>query len=104
MPRGARRRAGLDAARAQAAAALGVDAHDVIFTGGGSEADNLALLGRLTAGGRVVTTPLEHPGGRPPPLAAAADEVAVAPVSMPMASSISTRSTACCARATGCAR
>ena len=34
---------------------------DVVFTGGGSEADNLAVLGRLAGGGRVVTTPLEHP-------------------------------------------
>ena len=40
-------RAGLDAARARAAEALGVRELDVLFTGGGSEADNLAVLGRL---------------------------------------------------------
>jgi cysteine desulfurase len=72
-------RAGLDAARAQAADALGVRELDVIFTGGGSEADNLAVLGRLAPGGRVVTTPLEHPAVARA-LATAADEVAVAPV------------------------
>jgi cysteine desulfurase len=55
-------RRGLDAARATAAAALGVDAADVVFTGGASEADNIAILGRAAReAGRVVTTPLEHP-------------------------------------------
>jgi cysteine desulfurase len=73
-------KAGLDDARALAAAALGVREHDVVFTGGGSEADNLAVLGRLAGGGRVVTTPLEHPAVAAT-VAAAADEVAPAPVS-----------------------
>jgi cysteine desulfurase len=55
-------RRGLDAARAGAADALGVAHDDVVFTGGASEADNLAILGRATRGpGRIVTTPLEHP-------------------------------------------
>ena len=55
-------RRGLDAARAQAADALGVEHADVVFTGGASEADNIAILGRATRGaGRIVTTPLEHP-------------------------------------------
>jgi cysteine desulfurase len=55
-------RRGLDAARAQAAEALGVAAADVVFTGGASEADNIAIFGRATCGaGRIVTTPLEHP-------------------------------------------
>src|SRR5436305_13358935 len=55
-------RLGLEAARARAADALGVDHADVVFTGGASEADNLAILGRATRGpGRIVTTPLEHP-------------------------------------------
>jgi cysteine desulfurase len=55
-------RRGLDAARARAAEALGVDSADVVFTGGASEADNIAILGRATLGpGRIVTTPLEHP-------------------------------------------
>ena len=71
-------RAGLDAARAQTAEALGTRELDVIFTGGGSEADNLAVLGRLAGGGRVVTTPLEHPAVAR--TLAAADEIAVAAV------------------------
>jgi cysteine desulfurase len=55
-------RRGLAAARAQAADALGVASADVIFTGGASEADNIAVFGRATRGaGRIVTTPLEHP-------------------------------------------
>jgi cysteine desulfurase len=72
-------RAGLDAARARVAEALGTRELDVVFTGGGSEADNLAVLGRLGAGGRAVTTPLEHPAVARA-IAAVADEVAVAPV------------------------
>src|ERR1700704_1650777 len=59
---GRKARSGLDAARAQAAGALGVASTDVVFTGGASEADNIAILGRATRGpGRIVTTPLEHP-------------------------------------------
>jgi cysteine desulfurase len=55
-------RLGLDAARERAAGALGVDSVDVVFTGGASEADNIAIFGRATRGpGRIVTTPLEHP-------------------------------------------
>ena len=55
-------RAGLDAARADVAEALGASEQHVVFTGGGSEADNLAVLGRLARQpGRVVTTMLEHP-------------------------------------------
>ena len=40
-------RAGLEAARAQAGEVLGVGPEEVVFTGGGSEADNLAVLGRV---------------------------------------------------------
>ena len=55
-------RAGLTDARRRAAAALGCRARDVVFTGGGSEADNIAVLGRCgTAEGRVVSSPIEHP-------------------------------------------
>jgi cysteine desulfurase len=71
-------RAGLDAARARVAEALGTREPDVVFTGGGSEADNIAVLGRLAGGGRVVTTPLEHPAVAG--AVATADEVVVAPV------------------------
>jgi cysteine desulfurase len=55
-------RLGLESARARAADALGVDGADIVFCGGASEADNIAVLGRATGGpGRIVTTPLEHP-------------------------------------------
>jgi cysteine desulfurase len=55
-------RAGLTDARRRAAAALGCRARDVVFTGGGSEADNIAVLGRCAAAeGRVVSSPIEHP-------------------------------------------
>jgi cysteine desulfurase len=73
-------KAGLEAARARVAISLGVREHDIVFTGGGSEADNLAVLGRLAEGGRVVTTPLEHPAVAAT-VAANADDLATAPVS-----------------------
>ena len=62
-------RALVDDARDALAGVLGVDAGDVVFTGGGTEADNLAVLGRHAAvGGRVLCSAVEHPavlgGGR----------------------------------------
>jgi len=56
-------RAGLDEARASVAATLGCAPAELVFTGGGSEADNLAVLGRLRDGGRVVASAIEHPPG-----------------------------------------
>lgn len=60
-------RAGLDRARERVAAVLGTRPREIVFTGGGTEADNLALLGVAraadAAGGRrrhVVATALEH--------------------------------------------
>jgi cysteine desulfurase len=76
-------RAGLDAARAACAEALGVAAADVVFTGGASEADNIAILGRAARGaGRIVTTPLEHPAvsGAVEALERAGSEVVTLPV------------------------
>ena len=72
-------RAGLDEARASVAATLGCAPAEVVFTGGGSEADNLAVLGRLQGGGRVVASAIEHPAVREP-LRAYGGEVAWAPV------------------------
>ena len=58
----ARRDAAWTTRALQAAEALGVAGADVVFTGGASEADNIAILGRAARGpGRIVTTPLEHP-------------------------------------------
>ena len=50
----------LDAARRQVAAMLGASAEEIVFTSGGTEADNLALLG-IARGGHAVTTTIEHP-------------------------------------------
>ena len=54
---GRRARALLDDARAVVGACLGRDARDVIFTGSGTEANNLALA----RPGALVTSRLEHP-------------------------------------------
>jgi len=61
-------RQAVEHAREQAAAALGCGPHDVVFTSGGTEADNLALKGivwaeRARRGGapvHLVTTAVEH--------------------------------------------
>jgi cysteine desulfurase len=58
-------RAALDAARDTVARVLGATARDIVFTGSGSEADVLAVLGTARAaaakGRHVVTTAIEHP-------------------------------------------
>jgi cysteine desulfurase len=58
-------RAALDEARERVGRCLGARADEICFTSGGTEADNLAILGAwraLKAKGRtaVVTTPIEH--------------------------------------------
>jgi len=57
-------RAALDAARERVAALLGAQPKEIVFTGGGSEADTLAIHGvaRATAhhGRRLVTSAIEH--------------------------------------------
>ncbi|UUV28672.1 cysteine desulfurase [Amycolatopsis roodepoortensis] len=59
-PRGA-----LERAREQVAALLGASTGDVVFTGSGSEADNLAIRGAFLAAGadrpHVITQRTEHP-------------------------------------------
>jgi cysteine desulfurase len=50
----------LDLARAQVARLLGADPAEIVFTSGGTEADNLALFG-ASRGGHVITTTVEHP-------------------------------------------
>ena len=54
----------MEAAREQAAELLGAERPlEIVFTGGGTEADNLAISGTALAGGRrggVVTTAIEH--------------------------------------------
>ncbi len=60
---GRKARTALEAARAQVAACLGCRPGEVVFTSGGSEADNLAIRGLVEArgGGHVVTSAVEHP-------------------------------------------
>lgn len=57
-------------ARAQLAALLGARADEVVLTGGGSEANNLALYGiattRRTRGAHIITSAIEHPAVREP--------------------------------------
>jgi cysteine desulfurase len=58
-------KAALEAARGQVAALLGCHDDEIVFTGGGSEANNLALKGAFFArreqGDHIVTTAIEHP-------------------------------------------
>jgi cysteine desulfurase len=54
----------MEAARRQLAALMGCQPADIVFTSGGTEADNMAVLGvvRARAGARhVVTSAIEHP-------------------------------------------
>jgi cysteine desulfurase len=53
-------RAKLDDARRQVAALLGASPEEIVFTSGGTEADNLAILG-LAREGHAITTAVEHP-------------------------------------------
>jgi len=73
---------GLEIAREQVAAGLGCEPSEVVFTAGGTEADNLAVLGvahaaRATGRRRIVTTAFEHKGVLAPAdqLAAEGDDV-----------------------------
>jgi len=58
-------RAALDIARLQVASMLGCAADEIVFTSGGSEANNLAIKGvyfaQSHAGGHIVTSAIEHP-------------------------------------------
>ena len=61
---GQRARGAVDGARASVAGFLGAKPSEVVFTSGGTEADNLALFGVLTASQEsrkhVITTAIEH--------------------------------------------
>ena len=58
-------RAALESARGRIAALLGCQTDEVVFTSGGSEANNLALKGVFFAlrdkGDHIITTRIEHP-------------------------------------------
>src|SRR3954465_7658922 len=57
-------RAAIDDARDRIARVLGAKPHEIIFTGGGTESDNLAVLGIARAfsgkGRHVITATTEH--------------------------------------------
>lgn len=61
---GRRVRARVEEAREELAAAIGAHPTEIVFTSGGTEADNLAVLGAhaecVAQGAPVVTTPVEH--------------------------------------------
>ncbi len=63
---GRRARAIVDRARGQVAALLGCDADEIVFTGGGTEANNLALRGLWPKAGTLVTSTVEHPATAEP--------------------------------------
>jgi cysteine desulfurase len=59
---GARARAAVEAARAHVAALIGVQPAEIVFTSGGTESNNLAILGavRMRERRTIVSTPIEH--------------------------------------------
>jgi cysteine desulfurase len=63
-------RAAVDRARRQVAALIGARANEVVFTSGGTEANNLAIRGTCEAveahGGHIITSAIEHPSVRGP--------------------------------------
>ena len=68
-PYGIRARKAVALAREQVAAALGCDPEEILFTSGGTEANNLAIRGVMDAlerKGRLVTTTVEHPATERP--------------------------------------
>ena len=87
---GRRARAIVEHARAEVAALLGCDADEVIFTAGGTEANNLALRGFAPGGGyaprplarTLVLSAVEHPATNEPArvLGALGTEVVTVPV------------------------
>ena len=58
-------RAAVEEARAHVARLLGAAAEEIVFTSGGTEADNLAILGsvwpRRRRAGQIITSQIEHP-------------------------------------------
>jgi cysteine desulfurase len=53
-------RAAVERARESVAALMGCRAAEIVFTGGGTEADNLAIFGLAGSGDHVITSTIEH--------------------------------------------
>jgi cysteine desulfurase len=53
-------RAAVEQARASVARLLGCRPAEIVFTGGGTESDNLAVFGSVRAGDHVITSTVEH--------------------------------------------
>ena len=53
-------RAAVEDARESVAVLLGCTASEIVFTSGGTESDNLAVAGWVTAGDHVITSGIEH--------------------------------------------
>ncbi|HZR56896.1 MAG TPA: cysteine desulfurase family protein [Terriglobales bacterium] len=53
-------RAAVERARESVAALLGCRSSEIVFTGGGTEADNLAVFGLVQPGDHVITSTIEH--------------------------------------------
>lgn len=57
---GSEARAAVDLARERLASAIGASSEEIVFTGGATESDNLALLGSLQPGDHLITAATEH--------------------------------------------
>jgi cysteine desulfurase len=53
-------RAAVEDARESVARLIGCNASEIIFTSGGTESDNLAISGLISAGDHVITSSIEH--------------------------------------------
>jgi cysteine desulfurase len=53
-------RAAVERARESVAALVGCRPSEIVFTGGGTEGDNLAIFGLTNAGDHVITSTIEH--------------------------------------------
>lgn len=67
---GRRARLAVEEARAHVASLIGAEADEIVFTSGGTEANNLAILGSAATAAptrrRIVTTSVEHPATTTP--------------------------------------
>ncbi len=73
----------LESARRTLARQLGADSKEIVFVGGGTEADNLALRGIVSAGDHMVVTAIEHPAVLATAAALEREGVAVTVVPVP---------------------